>query len=366
MVIQRHKEIAAKMDANAEIIFDVRGGVAFITLNRPKALNALTLDMIRELDRQLVAWRDDPAVHAMVIEGAGERAFCAGGDVRAVWQAGKNGDPMTADFFREEYQLNQRIKFFPKPYVALINGIAMGGGVGISIHGSHRIVTDNTLFAMPETGIGLFPDVGGSYFLPRLPGQLGMYLALTGARLGPADCIYAGLVTEHVPQDKLMELKAALVNADWVSRDAQAIVDDIITAFADDPGKPPLAEHRDVIDRCFAGETVEDILVALEKDGGDWAAKCHAKMARLSPTSMKITLRQIRQGATMEFDQAMIMEYRLSQACMAGHDFYEGIRAVLVDKDNTPAWQPATLSGVTPEAVAAHFKSLGSRDLVFD
>ncbi|MFQ5773899.1 MAG: enoyl-CoA hydratase/isomerase family protein [Kiloniellaceae bacterium] len=354
------------MSGGRDILFEVRGGVALVTLNRPKALNALTLAMCQEFDRQLASWAGDPAVHAVVVAGAGERAFCAGGDVRAIWEAGKRGERLTADFFRAEYTLNRRIKTFPKPYIAIIDGITMGGGVGISVHGSHRVATERTVFAMPETGIGFFPDVGGSYFLPRLPGALGMYLALTGARVKAADAVYAGVATHFVQSARLRELEAALAAADWAAAESPAVVDEAIGRFADDPGSPSLAAHRAAIDRCFSAESVEAILAALEAEGGDWADKTLATLRTRSPTSLKITFEQVRRGAKLGFDEAMIMEYRLSQACMAGHDFYEGIRAVVVDKDNAPAWNPATLGAVAPGLVEAHFRPLGARDLTFE
>ncbi|HZH27222.1 MAG TPA: enoyl-CoA hydratase/isomerase family protein [Azospirillaceae bacterium] len=354
-----------------EILLERRGPLAVVTLNRPKALNALTLPMIRAFDPVLKAWAQDPDVRAVVIRGAGDRAFCAGGDVRAAWEAGKaakegRGDgALTVDFFREEYVLNRRIHRFPKPYIALLDGITMGGGVGLSVHGSHRIVTEKTLFAMPETGIGLFPDVGGSYFLSRMPGQLGAFLALTGARLHAADALYTGAGTHHVPSEALdtlvAELERELAGADAPGAAVQAVV----SRHAVPAGGAPLAAHREAIDRCFAFDRVEDIIAALERDGGEWAEAQLKALAHLSPTSLKISLAEVRRGATLDFDACMAMEYRMSQACMAGHDFYEGIRAVLVDKDRNPAWKPATLAEVGDDLVEAHFKTLGARELVF-
>ncbi len=354
------------MSQEQDIIFEVRGALGVVTLNRPKALNALTLPMIEAFDARLVAWAADPAVAAVVAEGAGERAYCAGGDVRAIWQAGKNGDRLTADFFRGEYTLNRRIKVFPKPFVALVDGFAMGGGVGISVHGSHRIATERTLIAMPETRIGLFPDVGGSYFLPRMPGGLGLYLALTGARAKAADALYAGYATHYVDSAKLADLKAALAEAEWPTGDPAGVASAAIGKFAGDPGPVPLAGHRGAIDRCFAGDSVEEILAALAAEGGDWAEKTLETLSACSPTSLKVTFEELRRGASLDFDEAMIMEYRLSQACMARHDFYEGIRAAVIDKDNTPAWQPDSLDGVTPALVEAHFEPPGAGDLEFD
>jgi enoyl-CoA hydratase len=343
----------------SDILFDVRGRAGVITLNRPQALNALTLAMIEAMDARLTAWASDPAVQVVVVRGAGERAFCAGGDVRVIWQAGKDGDPLTRDFFRAEYRLNRRIKTFRKPYVALIDGIAMGGGVGVSVHGSHRVATERTVFAMPETRIGLFPDVGASFFLPRLAGKLGLYLGLTGARLRAADAVYAGIATHYVDSARLPELEAEMA-------EAGGDVGPVLARFAGNPGKAGLADRRAAIDRCFAGNTVEGIIGALTDEKGEWAEGVLKDLAAASPTSLKITVEELRRGGKLEFDGCMTMEFRLSQACLARHDSYEGIRAAVIDKDNEPDWQPATLTGVSAELVAAHFAPPPGGDLTFD
>ncbi|MEE8536168.1 MAG: enoyl-CoA hydratase/isomerase family protein, partial [Kiloniellales bacterium] len=350
------------MSADRDILFELHGAVGVVLLNRPQALNALTLAMIEAFDRRLRLWAGDPGVAAVLIKGAGERAFCAGGDVRAITRAGEAGEPLTADFFRAEYTLNRRIKTWPKATVAVVDGLAMGGGVGVSVHGSHRVVSERMVMAMPETRIGLFPDVGASYFLSRLPGALGIYLGLTGARMAAADALSLGLATHFVASDRLPALEAALFAADWSGTDPRAVASVTTERFAGDPGVSPLAERRAVIERCFAGESVAAILTALEAEGGDWATQTLADLARCSPTSLKITFEALRRGAGLDFDQVMVMEYRLSQACMAGHDFYEGIRAVVIDKDNAPAWEPDRLEAVTPELVEAHFRSLGAED----
>jgi len=353
------------MSETEDVLFEARHGVGFITLNRPKALNALTLPMIRELGPQLAAWQEDERIKAVVIRGAGERAFCAGGDVRAVWQAGRDGDRLTEDFFREEYRLNRLIHVFAKPYVALIEGITMGGGVGVSVHGSHRVAGDRTMVAMPEVGIGLFPDVGGTYFLPRLPGRLGLFLALTGWRLNAADAIHCGIATDYVPSDRMDALAEAFTALDWASDGAEALVDGAIERFKAEPGASELATHDALIEHCFSARSVESILAALDAAGDDWAARIAGMMRKHSPTSLKVTFEQLERGAALDFDAAMVQEYRLSQAFMAGRDFYEGIRALLVDKDNRPQWQPAELAAVTPALVERHFKPLGARDLTF-
>jgi enoyl-CoA hydratase len=354
-----------------DILIERQGPLAVVTLNRPKALNALTLPMIRRLDPALAAFAADDGVRAVLIRGAGDRAFCAGGDVRAVYddgramKAGTGDGALTRDFFREEYVLNRRIHRFPKPFVALLDGIAMGGGVGLSIHGSHRIVTEKTLFAMPETGIGLFPDVGGSWFLPRMPGELGTYVALTGARLHAADCLYVGAGTRFVPSELMEELQTELARDLAGGDDAADVVDAVVARHCRPAGEPPLAERREAIDQCFRFDTVEEIVTALRRRGDAWATQQLETLSRMSPTSMKVTLEEVRRGAGRDIDACLAMEYRLAQACMAGHDFYEGIRAVLVDKDRNPKWSPAALAEVTDDMVERHFAELGERELVF-
>ena len=352
------------MSGEAEILYERRGAVALVTLNRPKALNALTTAMCRELDARLAAWAGDPEVAAVIVKGAGERAFCAGGDVVVIYNSGRGDRVAAAEFFQAEYRLDRRIFHYPKPYIALIDGIVMGGGVGVSVHGSHRVATGRTLFAMPETGIGLFPDVGGSYFLPRLPGALGMYLGLTGQRIEAADCLYSGIATHYLESARQTELEPALAEADW-SGDAKAAAGRVISNLAADPGAAALAARRAVIDRCFAKGSVEEILVALAAESSDWAEHTGKGLLTRSPTSLKVTFRQLREGAKLDFDAAMIMEYRLSQACVAGHDFIEGVRAAVIDKDRNPVWQPATLAEVDEETVARHFAPPADGDLTF-
>ncbi|NND49313.1 MAG: enoyl-CoA hydratase/isomerase family protein, partial [Rhizobiales bacterium] len=265
----------------SDIVFERRGVAGLVTLNRPKALNALTLAMVRELHPQLRAWAEDPEVRHVVVTGAGDRAFCAGGDIRQLYDWGLAKDPAFIEFYRTEYLLNIFIKRYPKPYIAIMNGITMGGGVGVSVHGSHRVATEKLTFAMPETGIGLFPDVGGTYFLPRCPGKLGMFLGLTGHRLKAADAIIAGVATHFVPAEDCSDLIDRLAGADNV--------DDCLAQLVQSPGAAPLAEHKNDIDKHFAGKSVEDITASLHSDGSDWALKVAGIMATKSPTSQKIT-----------------------------------------------------------------------------
>jgi enoyl-CoA hydratase len=347
-----------------DIRLTVTGRVGHIELTRPKALNALSLDMIRAVDPPLTAAIANPDVAMILITAEGERAFCAGGDVRAVALSLKDpASTMGRDFFFEEYRLNHRIHHCPKPFVALIDGISMGGGIGLSIHGSHRVVTEHVVSAMPETGIGLFPDIGATWFLSRAPGAVGLYLALTGARLGPADCGYIGYATHHVPRAEMSALAAALLTEAPADR---ASVDRVIARFAQPFGPAPLAERQATIDRCFVGDSVGEVLARLERDPDPWAAEVLAGLQAKSPLSLALSFEQLRRGAHLSLDQALVMEFRMAQACMAGHDFAEGIRALLIDKDNQPRWHPARLEDVTPDLVERHFAPVAAGELTFD
>jgi enoyl-CoA hydratase/carnithine racemase len=270
------------------------------------------------------------------------------------------------DFFRDEYIVNRRIYRFAKPWISLIDGIDMGGGVGMSVHGSHSVASEKFLFAMPETTIGLFPDVGGGYFLTRLPGALGTFLALTSYRLKVADAVWAGIVDAHVPSARMSELLAALGAADLSGPDANRKVDKVIARFATDAGAPTLPALMPEIDRCFSAESVREIEAKLRKQPGEWAQKQLAALLKLSPLSMAITLEQLRRCANRSFEDAMTIEYRMSQYCMRpDHDFFEGVRALLVDKDQKPKWKPATIDAVTPAMVEAHFQPVAN-DLLFE
>jgi enoyl-CoA hydratase len=345
-----------------EIRFTTAGGVATIELARPKALNALTYPMVQHMAERLTAWEDSEDVGAVIIKGEGERAFCAGGDVRAVWRSvmedngGVKPPELSKVFFFDEYRLNHQIHAFSKPYVALLDGVTMGGGVGVSIHGSHRVATERLMFAMPETGIGLFPDVGGGWFLPRLPGESGTYLALTGARLDAGAACALGIATHYVPSSRLEGFEVSLAATIADGTPARTAVNDVLERLAEAPGEDGLAPHRETIDRCFQGRTVEQIFDALGDDGSDFARTTRDELAKKSPTSLKITLELLRRGREAStLVDVLLLEYRLSQACMAGHDYYEGIRAVLIDKDHTPHWAPSSLDAVSDSIVDAHF-----------
>lgn len=341
-----------------EVLSERRGGVGVLTLNRPAALNALTLNMVRLIDEALDAF-EAARVKAVAVRGAGGKAFCAGGDIRQLHDAGKAGDLESAlAFWAEEYRLNVRIKNYPKPYVALVDGICMGGGVGVSEHGSHRIAGDRFVYAMPEVGIGFFPDVGGTYFLPRLPGKVGVWLAVTGDRVKAADAVSLGLADAYVPSDK---------HGAFVDMLAQGAHPDEAMAALRVTLTPTLgAAERATIDACFAGETIGDILSALDaaaKAGDGFAAKCAATMRTKSPTSMAIALRQCQIGVGLDFPEAMRVEYRIVSRVARGHDFYEGVRAVIIDKDNAPKWAPATSQEVTAAMIDAYFAPLGAEEL---
>ena len=343
-----------------EVLFEQRGRAGLITLNRPKALNALTLGMVDAMDAKLREWRADRSIEFVIVRGAGERAFCAGGDIRALHDSGKAGTPYVIDFYEREYRLNTLIKRFPKPYIALINGIVMGGGVGVSVHGSVRVCGEGTVFAMPETGIGLFPDVGGTYFLPRCPGELGMYLALTGTRLDVTDAKYAGIATHVVPAPKHEELVGAL------SEDDQPL-ERVLAAFAVSPqNKSKMAGLQPLIDRHFGAASVEAIMESLSGDNSLFAGETLKTLKTKSPTSLKVAFRQVRQGVKLGFEECMRLEFRLTNRFMRGHDFYEGVRAVIVEKDNAPKWNPPDLGGVSQAAIDAYFAPLPDGDLKMD
>src|SRR6266478_6959245 len=336
------KGTAEGMTESDDILFGREGGVATVTLNRPQALNAFALDMYRRFDPMLRAWADDSAVHAVLIRGAGGRAFCAGGDIRAIYEAGRgiSGDrDLTAVFFREEYQLLRHIHRFPKPYLAIIDGITMGGGAGVSVNGAYRVATERTMLAMPETGIGLFPDVGATRFLNLCPGRIGRYLGLSGVRLGPEDARYCGFATHFVPRERVPQLAEALGQMTWRAGEENAQVEEMLAAFDGDPGDPPLAARRAANDRCFAPDTVEAVLDALAREaaaGGsdaEWASQTRAGLLTKSPTSLKVTLCQLIVGQGCDIERALALEDRLTQHFMRGHDFYEGVRAALIDKD---------------------------------
>lgn len=336
----------------SEVLVSVDGAVGRLTLNRPRALGALTTSMVALMTEALLAWREDDAVRLVLIDHAGERGFCAGGDIRFLAESAAAGGEGARHFFFTEYQLNHLLFTYSKPVVAVMDGVTMGGGVGISMPARYRIATERTTFAMPETGIGLFPDVGGGWHLSRLHGATGAWLALTGARLKAAGCEILGIATDVLPSEALPDFKTRLI-ADPASVEA------LLAELGSDPGRSAMIEHHDAIDRLFGHPTVEAIFEALAIDASPWALEQLAILKTKSPLSMKVALRQLRAGAVMtDFADNMVMEMRIGARIVMSHDFAEGVRAVIIDKDNAPAWEPATLEGVTHAMLDAVFAPL--------
>lgn len=343
---------------NGDILFEQQGGLGVAKLNRPKALNAVTLDMVRAFDRQLGAWEADRSVRAILLRGAG-RAFCAGGDVRLV-HASRHHAPGPGDYktelFREEFRFMRRIHRFPRPWVALTHGITMGAGAGLSVNGSHCVASETSLFAMPEVFIGSFPDVAATRFLGRAPGKIGLYLALTGGRANAADALYLGLARHFVPQARFDELIDALASGSGPP-------ELLLARFAGEAGKSRLAALRTAIDRSFGQDSVEDIVAALRSEPGEWAKEALAAMERASPLSLKLAFRVMQRAQGLEIEGALMLEYRAMMHAIAGDDFYEGVRAALIDKDQKPRWRFSSLSEVSESEVERHFETLGDREL---
>jgi enoyl-CoA hydratase len=344
------------MSGEPEVIVRVEGKVGRLTLNRPQALHALTTNMIRLLTDALLAWRDDPNVELVLLDHAGERGFCAGGDIRMLAESGAGDGAAAREFFFTEYRLNDLLHGYPRPTVAIMDGVTMGGGVGLSRPCRFRVATERTTFAMPETGIGLFPDVGGGWYLPRMTHHIGLWLALTGARLKAADCELVGVATDCVESKDVADLKARIV-------EDPAAIETLLTEFERDAGRPALAAHRDEIARLFAGDSVEAIVAALKAADSDWAREQLAVLATKSPQTMKVAFRQLRLGGqTKNFAEHMAMEYRIGARVVQRHDFLEGVRAVIVEKDNAPKWDPPSLEGVSEAMLDSIFAPLPSAE----
>jgi enoyl-CoA hydratase len=335
-----------------ELIVRQEGAAGFLTLNRPKAIHALTAAMDEAMTEALLAWKDDPAVKAVIIDHSEGRGFCSGGDIAYLRNSALTDDGVSGlAFFFDEYRLNHLLFTYPKPIAAFMDGITMGGGVGISQPAKFRVATENTRFAMPETGIGLFPDVGGGWFLSRLPGRLGQYLALTGARIDGAECLWAGLASHYLPTDQLAEAKTRIA--------AGHDVGGVLTALAVTPPEPKLAAHAADIARHFASDRLEDILASLESDDSEWAAKTLAVLRTKSPQTCKVALHQLAESLKLaDFAENMAMEYRIAARVLTRPDFAEGVRAVIIDKTNDPKWDPPTPEGVTDELIASIFAPL--------
>ncbi|MFI1765100.1 enoyl-CoA hydratase/isomerase family protein [Streptomyces sp. NPDC020800] len=338
------------------VLLHTSGRAAHITLNRPKALNALSHAMVRRIDEALTVWEHDPAVETVVVSGAGERGLCAGGDIRAVHDDARDGDgTASAAFWRDEYRLNARIARYPKPYVALMDGIVMGGGVGISAHGSVRIVTERSRVAMPETGIGFVPDVGGTYLLALAPGELGTHLALTGAQIGAGDALLCGLADHYLPAGGL---------GAFVDDLAEMPVRDVLRRHVQPAPRGELAARREWIDACYAAGTVEEIVQRLLAHGDPAAKEAAETLLTRSPTAVKVTLAALLRARRLgPLERVLDQEYRVSCAALSTHDLVEGVRAQVIDKDRSPRWSPATLAEVTDADVERFFTPLGEHEL---
>jgi enoyl-CoA hydratase len=354
------------MDAVTEgdLIARREGSAGIIRLNRPKAINAVTLEMFRDIDKALDAFEADPKVATILLEGAGDRGLCAGGDIRALWESSKVNGDLGKVLWREEYILNARIKKFPKPYVAFMDGIVMGGGVGLSAHSAHRVVTERTKLAMPEVGLGFFPDVGGTYLLSRAPGEIGTYFGLTGTTMNGPDAIYARFADAVVPSAKLPALREALtkVRPGTTSDEVGKLID----GFATGEKSGPVAAMQPTIDALLTHERMEDIVKALQADGSEFAQKTLKTLAEKSPRGMVVTLKLLRLARkTSTLEECLVREYRAALEVFRSDDFREGVRAAVIDKDRNPLWSPRDLEGVTPEMLSPYFAEIGADELKF-
>ncbi len=339
------------------VSFDLKNNTGFITLDRERALNALNLEMTSAIYDQLLSWKGDDAVKQIIVNGAGEKSFCAGGDVKAIYlEKQELGDQSTLaqDFFFHEYRLNLLIATYPKPYISLASGIVMGGGVGLSVHGSHRVVTETTMFAMPETAIGLFPDVGGGYFLSRAPGKTGLFAAIAGYRLYAADCFAIGYATDYIKSENLQKFQDHIVETNDVDGAFNAYGDVSYRDGYNDEGAE-LVTYRDQIDSMFTGDTAKDIMKNVHASDTVFGKKIAELLSHMSPLSMMVTCEQVKRSASMTLEEVLVMEYRLSQYCTAEGDFDEGIRALLVDKDKSPKWIYTDIHDVPNDVIEKAF-----------
>ena len=356
---------AAAALIEGDLIGQREGACGVIRLNRPKAINAVTLEMFRDVDRALDAFEADPAVAVILLEGAGERGLCAGGDIRALWESSKVKGDLGKILWREEYILNARIKKFPKPYVAFMDGIVMGGGVGLSAHSSHRVVTEKTKLAMPEVGLGFFPDVGGTWLLSHSPGEIGTYFGLTGQTMNGPDAIHAGFADLVVPSEELAALREVLTRAGPGITFGE--IRTLIETFATGETAGPVAAMESKIDAWFAHDRMEDIVAALRRDGSELALSTLKTLNEKSPRGMVVTLKLLRLARTSRsLEECLVREYRAALEVFASDDFREGVRAAVIDKDRNPKWSPPRIEDVTPEMVAPYFAEIGADELKFD
>jgi len=356
---------AAVAGPEPDLIARREGAVGVIRLNRPKTINAVTLEMFRDVDKALDEFKSDPDVGLILLEGAGERGLCAGGDIRALYENSKVKGDLGKILWREEYILNARIAKFPKPYVAFMDGIVLGGGVGLSAHSRHRVVTERTKLAMPEVGLGFFPDVGGTWLLSRSPGEIGTYFGLTGQTMNGPDAIYARFADAVVPSGQLAALREALtgVSAGATSDNIKAIID----GFATGETSGPVAAMQSRIDGWFAHDRMQDIVAALQQDGSDLALSTLKTLNEKSPRGMVVALKLLRLARTSSsLEQCLVREYRAALEVFSSDDFREGVRAAVIDKDRNPRWSPPRIEDVTPEMVAPYFAEIGADELVFN
>ena len=351
-------------EAEGDLIARREGSAGSVRLNRPKAINAVTLEMFRDIDKALDAFEADPDVAVIVLEGAGERGLCAGGDIRALWESSKVRGDLGKILWREEYILNARIAKFTKPYVAFMDGIVMGGGVGLSAHGAHRVVTEKTRLAMPEVGLGFFPDVGGTWLLSHSPGEIGTYFGLTGQTMNGPDAIHARFADAVVPSAKLTALRDALTKVRTGANSAE--IKTLIDSFATGETSGPVATNQSKIDGWFAHDRMEDIVAALQRDGSELALATLKTLNEKSPRGMVVTLKLLRLArASSSLEECLVREYRAALQVFASDDFREGVRAAVIDKDRNPRWSPPRIEDVTPSMVAPYFAEIGADELKF-
>jgi enoyl-CoA hydratase/carnithine racemase len=355
----------AAVQGEGDLIVRREGAAGIIRLNRPKAINAMTLEMSEGIDAALDQFEADPAVAVVLLEGAGERGLCAGGDIRGLYESSKEGGDLGKRFWRQEYIMNARIAKYPKPYVAFMDGLVMGGGVGLSGHSSHRVVTERTKLAMPEVGLGFFPDVGGTWLLSRSPGELGSYFGLTGQTMNGPDAIYAKFADAVVPSSKLPELREALTKVG--AGVSHGEVKKLIDRFATGETSGPVAAMQPKIDSWFAHDRMEDIIRSLQRDGSEFALSTLKVLNEKSPRGMVVTLKLLRLGRTSSsLEECLVREYRAALAVFASDDFREGVRAAVIDKDRNPKWSPPRVEDVTQEMLAPYFTGIGADELTFD
>ncbi|XP_014275119.1 3-hydroxyisobutyryl-CoA hydrolase, mitochondrial [Halyomorpha halys] len=360
LTLLRPKQRMFSTSESEEVLFETKNKCGVITLNKPKALNAINLSMVQSIYEQLEEWENTMSM--VIIRGVG-RAFCAGGDIKGATSGGPENTIGGKMFFKTEYKMNHKIGTYKLPYIALLDGITMGGGVGLSVHGKYRVATENTMFAMPETAIGLFPDVGASHFLSRIPGNIGMFLALTGYRLKGAECLKIGFATNYCKSTDIPELFDCLV----ATEGKVEAIEETLSKFTPDTSSIPfsLQDHEEIIDKTFGLRNVEDIFSALEKSDSPWAKEISNTMSKMSPTSLKISQQELIMGKSMDLRQCLQMEYRLAVAALEGtisHDFYEGVRALLIDKDKSPKWKPETVEEITESMILECFAPILPED----